>query len=166
MELNMPLLEQYIDISGRQSPDSNLITRLLFRLPRMLYASPQYLERAGEPAHPDELIKHQCLRLRTTEADSWTLKRQEETVEATVQGRFLMNNVGMVQRLCGLGLGIAVLAERVAEVDVARGNIRRIMSDWEATPIAINAITETRLLPAKTQRFVDFLKEKWRSDSF
>ncbi|WP_168879837.1 LysR family transcriptional regulator [Rhizobium sp. P28RR-XV] len=158
------LVGEPFDVALRmgESPDSNLITRLLFRLPRMLYASPAYLAKAGEPSHPGELINHQCLRLRTIEADVWKLQSQKETVDAKVQGRFLMNNVGMVQRLCKLGLGIAVLAERVAETDVAEGSLQRILSDWEATPIAINAITETRLLPAKTQRFVDFLKERWR----
>ncbi len=31
---------------------------------------------------------------------------------------------------------------------------------WAGTSIAIHAITETRLLPAKTPRFIEFLQEQ------
>ncbi|ESX90848.1 LysR family transcriptional regulator [Mesorhizobium sp. LSHC412B00] len=158
------LVGEPVDVAIRmgESPDSNLISRLLFRLPRMLYAAPAYLEHAGEPSHPDQLKQHQCLRLHTSEADTWKLHRGVDTIDAKVGGRFMMNNVGMIQRLCTLGMGVAVLAERVAAADVANGALQRILPDWQATAIAINAITETRLLPAKTQRFVDFLREQWR----
>ena len=35
-----------------------------------------------------------------------------------------------------------------------------VLPGWEGTSIAIHAITETRLLPAKTQRFIAFLQEQ------
>lgn len=34
------------------------------------------------------------------------------------------------------------------------------MPQWHGTPTPIYAITETRLLPAKTQRFIEFLQER------
>jgi DNA-binding transcriptional LysR family regulator len=34
-----------------------------------------------------------------------------------------------------------------------------VLPQWEATPVPVYALTETRLLPAKTQRFIDFLRE-------
>lgn len=43
----------------------------------------------------------------------------------------------------------------------ALGNgTRRVLPAWQATPVPVYAITETRLLPAKTQRFIDFLRER------
>ena len=64
----------------------------------------------------------------------------------------------MIQRLATLNLGIAVLAEQIAADDVARGLLRRVLPQWQASPITVYAITETRLLPAKTQRFIEFLQ--------
>ncbi|ANI60953.1 LysR family transcriptional regulator [Pseudomonas sp. GR 6-02] len=31
---------------------------------------------------------------------------------------------------------------------------------WQAPPVSVYALTETRLLPAKTQRLIEFLREK------
>jgi DNA-binding transcriptional LysR family regulator len=52
-----------------------------------------------------------------------------------------------------------VLAEEVAAEDLASGRLRRMLSQWQARPVPVYAITETRLQPAKTQRFIDFLRE-------
>jgi DNA-binding transcriptional LysR family regulator len=34
------------------------------------------------------------------------------------------------------------------------------LPQWHASPISVYALTETRLLPAKTQRFIEFLREQ------
>jgi DNA-binding transcriptional LysR family regulator len=155
------LVAEPVDIAIRmgESPDSNLIARQLARLPRHLYASPRYIELSGEPSQPAELAKHACLLLRT-QANTWTLHRGAETVEVPVVGRFRLNSVGMMQRLAALDQGIAMLAEEVVADDLAEGRLRRVLPEWQGTPIPVYAITETRLLPAKTQRFIEFLRER------
>jgi DNA-binding transcriptional LysR family regulator len=72
----------------------------------------------------------------------------------------VVNSVGMIRRLATLDLGIPVLAEEVVDEDLANGRLRRVLPQWQATPVPVYAITETRLLPAKTQRFIDFLRER------
>ena len=66
----------------------------------------------------------------------------------------------MVRRLATLDLGIAMLAEEIVADDLASGRLRRVLPEWQATPIPVYAITETRLLPAKIQRFIEFLRER------
>jgi DNA-binding transcriptional LysR family regulator len=140
-------------------PDSNLIARRLALLPRYLYASPQYLERRGEPGQPTDLATHECLRMRTAQPNVWTLHSGAETVEIAVGGRFLLNSIGMIRRLATLDLGIAMLAEEIVAEDLANRTLRRVLPQWQATPIPVYAVTETRLLPAKTQRFIAFLRD-------
>lgn len=158
------LISEPIDVAIRmgESPNSGLITRFIVRLPRYLYASPEYLKRAGEPREPADLAVHECLRLRTAEAGQWTLQHEVQSTQVSVAvgGRFLLNSVGMIQRLATLNLGIALLSQEAAANDVACGRLRRLLPEWKATPISVYAITETRLLPAKTQRFIDFLQER------
>lgn len=143
-----------------EPPTSNLIARQLARLSRYLYASPRYLERAGEPREPADLAQHECLGTRPAKADVWSLQRATESVEVAVGGRFVVNSIGMIRRLATLDLGIAVLAEEVVAEDLASGRLRRVLPQWQATPVPVYAITETRLLPAKTRRFIDFLRER------
>ncbi|MGN7740357.1 LysR family transcriptional regulator [Pseudomonas sp. 22526] len=156
------LISEPVDLVIRmgEPPSSNLIARKLASLPRYLYASPAYLERFGEPAHPRELAGHECLRLRSPKTDNWTLSRPGETLEVEVGGRFQLNSVGLIRRLATLDLGIAVLAQGIVVEELANGSLRRVMPQWQASPIPVYALTETRLLPAKTQRFIEFLRER------
>nr|WP_246883983.1 LysR family transcriptional regulator [Pseudomonas chlororaphis] len=156
------LISEPVDLVIRmgEPPSSNLIARKLASLPRYLYASPAYLERFGEPAHPRELAGHECLRLRSPKTDNWTLSRPGETLEVEVGGRFQLNSVGLIRRLATLDLGIAVLAQGIVTEELANGSLRRVMPQWQASPIPVYALTETRLLPAKTQRFIEFLRER------
>jgi DNA-binding transcriptional LysR family regulator len=155
------LVAEPFDVAIRmgESPDSTLITRQLARLPRYLYASPRYLELSGEPGRPADLAQHECLRLRA-QADTWALHHAGEAVEVEVGGRFRLNSIGMIRRLATLDLGIAMLIEEIVAEDLADGRLRRVLPQWQGTPIPVYAITETRLLPAKTQRFIEFLRER------
>ncbi|MBR1209934.1 LysR family transcriptional regulator [Bradyrhizobium sp. JYMT SZCCT0180] len=158
------LVTEPFDVAIRMGelPDSTLIARQLARVPRYLYASPRYLQLAGEPNEPTDLARHECLRMpRNT---IWTLEDETKEIEIAVGGRFLVNSIGMIRRLATLDLGIAMLAEEIVVEDIAEGRLRRVLPPWQATPILVHAITETRLLPAKTQRFIEFLQERLRQD--
>ncbi len=90
----------------------------------------------------------------------WVLHNTEESLEVAVGGRFQLNSVGLIRRLAALDQGIAVLPAEIVAEDVAQGRLRRVLPDWEGPPTPVYAMTETRLLPAKTQRFIEFLKER------
>ncbi|MNY65424.1 LysR substrate binding domain protein [compost metagenome] len=66
----------------------------------------------------------------------------------------------MLRRLATLDLGIILLPEEIVADEVESGRLRRIMPEWHGTPQPVYAMTETRLLPAKTQRFIQFLTER------
>jgi len=51
-------------------------------------------------------------------------------------------------------------SKKIVADDLANGRLRRVLPQWQATPVPVYAITETRLLPAKTQRFIEFLRER------
>ena len=156
------LVSEPFDVAIRMGkpPDSNLIARQLASLPCHLYASPRYLEQSGEPGHPADLAQHECIGFRTAKSNVWVLYKADESVEVAVGGRFQLNSVGLIRRLAALDLGIAVLPEEIVAEDVAQGQLRRILPDWVGPPTPVYAMTETRLLPAKTQRFIEFLRER------
>jgi DNA-binding transcriptional LysR family regulator len=47
--------------------------------------------------------------------------------------------------------------------DLAEGRLRQILPGWRGNPVPVYALTETRLLPAKTQRFIEFLRDRLKS---
>ncbi|MDO3507611.1 LysR family transcriptional regulator [Ralstonia pseudosolanacearum] len=154
------LVSEPFDVAIRmgEPENSQLIARPLASLRANLYASPGYLERSGEPRTPADLGQHECLGM--LKVGSWTLHEGAHTVTTPVGGRFMLNSVGMIRRLATLDLGIILVPEEIVADDLAAGRLRRVMPGWHGKPMPVYAITETRLLPAKTQRFIEFLRER------
>ncbi|MDE2418602.1 MAG: LysR family transcriptional regulator [Burkholderiales bacterium] len=153
------LISEPFDVAIRMGElnDSNLIARLLAKLAVHAYASPEYLQRAGTPQHPAELANHECLGFPKTAV--WQLHNDSETLDVAVGGKVRANSVGMLRRMAALGMGVALLPVEIAADDVAAGRLVHLLTPWQAKPIPVYALTETRLLPAKTQRFIEFLQE-------
>ncbi len=156
------LVTEPFDIAIRvgELKDSNLIARQLVQLPMYLYATPKYIETSGELSHPQNLNQHDCLGF--PKSGLWVFHHIEtaEEVEATVNGRFKLNNLGMVKRLAMFDQGIVLLPEGMVAEELAEGRLCRVLPDWRGTTVSVYALTETRLLPAKTQRFIEFLRER------
>lgn len=154
------LVSEPFDVAIRmgEPENSQLIARPLAVLPAYLYASPQYLECSGEPAEPADLAHHECLGI--MKASTWTLHDGVNTTTVSIGSRFTLNSVGMICRLATLDMGIIMMLEKIVADDLASGRLRRVLPLWHGTPVSVYAVTETRLLPAKTQHFIKFLRER------
>lgn len=152
------LVSEPFDVAIRmgESENSQLISRLLATLTPYLYASPGYLARSGEPTRPEDLEQHDCFNI--VRGGEWTLHSGKHIARVPVTGRFSLNSVGMLRRLAVLNMGIILLPEEIVADELASGKLRRILPDWHGTPQSVYAITETRLVPAKTQRFIEFMR--------
>lgn len=152
-----------IRIGPPPTTPSTLVARQIALLPRYLYASPDYLKAAAQLTHPDDLTKHVlCIgQALTNQEEAWrTFYRGEEEVNVMIASRFRMNSVGLSRALAVSGVGIAVLDTDLAHEDVASGRLRRILPEWSLAPVPVHAITDTRLLPARTRLFIDFIKAR------
>ncbi|AXI83256.1 LysR family transcriptional regulator [Xylella taiwanensis] len=156
------LVSDPFDVAIRmgESENSQLIARLLASLTPYLYASPGYLKNSGEPSKPADLERHECLSI--LKAGTWTLLDGKRRTTVSVGSRFTLNSIGMIRRLATLDMGIILMPEKIVTADLASGKLRQIMPAWSGTPQPVYAITETRLLPAKTQCFIEFLSERLR----
>lgn len=154
------LVTEPFDVAIRmgEQPSSTLIARHLATLKAEIYASPRYLKRAGEPKNPADLSRHECLGF--PKVGSWTLHKGDEIVQVQVGGRYVLNSVGMFRRLATLDQGLILLPRAVVTEDLASGQLRQVLPGWHGKPTPVYALTETRLLPAKTQRFIEFVGER------
>lgn len=159
------LISESIDVAIRigEPSISNLIARKLTQFNGQLFASQVYLDGRKIPDHPDDLKDHQCIGfLKNT---SWTLTKGEQRITVNCSGRFMLNNVGMMRHLALLHQGIIFVPPQAIMTDLLLGNLVPVLADWQGEATPVYALTETRLLPAKTQLFLDFLLEKLRSVS-
>lgn len=155
---NVDLVSEPYDVAIRigKPKDSNLVARLLAELPGRLYASPKYLKVSGTPQTPEDLGQHQCLDF--PRSGLWRLRNGAEAQEVQVGGRFTMNSVGMIRRLATLHQGVMFAPEQVVADDLVAGRLVQVLPGWVGAAVPVYALTETRLLPAKTQKFLDFLR--------
>ncbi|AIF48807.1 LysR family transcriptional regulator [Dyella japonica] len=154
------LVREPYDVAIRmgEPESSNLIARPLASLSTRLFASPRYLERAGTPVEPQELEAHECLNI--LKASTWMLHRKTESIQVATRSRFTINSVGLIRSLAAQGMGILLVPEKVVVDDLATGRLVPVLPAWRGQSTSVHALTETRLLPAKTQRFIEFFKER------
>jgi DNA-binding transcriptional LysR family regulator len=157
---NVDLVTEPFDlvVRMRPQPDSHLIARGLAHLRPQLYASPGYLATAGEPASPFDLAYHQCIGFPKT--SSWRLHRGGEQVEVAISGRFKLNSPGMARKLAALDLGLVLIPAELVHDELGDGRLQRVLPEWHGEPAPVYMLTESKLLPAKTRHFIDFLKSR------
>lgn len=158
------LLADPFDLAIRMGPapaaPSTLVARQIALLERQLYAAPAYLDRAPPLDHPDDLAQHALCVAPGAMRDGWTLFNGAASSTVQVKTRFAMNSVGLSRALAAEGAGIAVLDSVIARDELASGRLRRVLPQWSLAPIQVHAITDTRLVSARTRLFVDFIKER------
>lgn len=145
-----------VSIRMREPTEQNVIAKRLATLQTELYASPAYLKSKGVPCAPQDLLNHECLRMRDS---PWVLNRTDGLGEevVAVKGQFVANNAGYLRNLGLLELGIFMSAKKMVQPDLEARKLVRVLPDWTMQELSIYALTGTRLLPSKVRMLVDYL---------
>lgn len=144
---------------GELSDDSQLAARRLATTHWALYASPDYLARAGEPFLPEALDTMHGLMLLTRNGDvlPWRLSREGgEPVVVRPAQRTVANAPSMLADLAIAGVGIAGI-DRLMVTDALReGRLKRLLPGWELPGSVCWAVfPERRLMPLRTRVFLE-----------
>lgn len=149
-----------VDLAIRIAPlkDSALIARRLADNPKLIYASPAYLERHGVPHSIDDLEHHECLTFSNFTHWQFLVDGKERSVP--VRSRFSSSGVDGFLSACVSGLGLAQLSAWDVKDEVEKGRLVVVALDG-ASPrdLAIWAVFPSRrqILP-KLRVFLDRLE--------
>ncbi|MBV6272283.1 LysR family transcriptional regulator [Alcaligenaceae bacterium CGII-47] len=125
-----------------------------------IFASQDYLDLHGTPTIPAELTEHECLRASGSKEDSiWELTSGPIVEHINVSGRMAFNNIAMGGTMAALDMGIVPMPLCFANIFNTKPLVR-ILTDWEFGPIPLVALFSSRLMPAKTRVFIDFLSAR------
>ncbi|WP_297800850.1 LysR family transcriptional regulator [Arenimonas sp. GDDSR-1] len=157
------LISDSVDIAFRmgQITDSGLIARRLAVFKVGLYASPGYLKKAPKLKSPADLAAHSCLQLAAL--DFPLVKGSQRTVHKIKSPAYASNSMSLLKSIALRDAGIAMISVPMAQEAVQRGELVRVLPDWCPPEVPVYALTETRLLPAKTRTFLDYLQDKLKS---
>lgn len=167
---SLDLINSELDVALRLGnlPDSSLIARRLAVFRTQVYASPAYIERHGEPLHPDDLQHHRTLGVRKLRNAPfvWPLSDGTRSQDYRIDPILVANDPAALNGalLCGEGLMLSadVMVKHFAE----QGLIRRVLAGWTGPEYAFNAVFPGgRVQTPKVRAFVDFLVERLDFDT-
>ena len=161
------LVAEGFDLAIRIGPleDSSCAVRYLAESRLALYASPDYLARAGMPATLDEVARRPTLTLSRLGRHGrfyWPLARQNgEARELAITPQLVANDPGVIKFAALAGLGVALLPVILIRPEVESGQLLPVLPDWEGPPTEIGAVYPSRRgLSPKVRVFIDFLSER------
>lgn len=169
-------IQEAVDISIRikQQLEEGMVARHIAAIPFIFCASPAYLDRAGRPQAPEELINHDCLMFRIPANGRilpWGFIRNGVRFDAQVRMAMVGDDIDVLARLAASGGGIARLGAFVARSYIDRGELEEIFiaDTVKVTNNPARAIAEPldvyislrdrHELTPKVRAFIDFLVE-------
>lgn len=170
INLTLDFSDQFVDIiSGGYDlairigdlPDSNLISQKLGVDQRVIVASPEYINKHGEPKTPKELVRHNAL-IFTNPAplNHWVFKDTKGKEQGVkVSGNFETNNCETLNGAALSGLGIAQRPLWDVWNSVQSGDLVVLLKTYQTPRFDIQVVYPGRknILP-KNHVFIEMLK--------
>jgi DNA-binding transcriptional LysR family regulator len=161
------LLSESVDVAVRMAvlPDSSLVVRKIADCPRVLCASPGYLQANGRPRTPDDLLQHNCLLLRYPGSAQarWTLNAPDGPTVVPVSGRFDADDGDVLTEWALQGAGITLKPYWEVADHLNRGELEVVLPEFPPDEVSLTLLYPNKhLLPARVRLFADFLVERTR----
>ncbi|OWO79784.1 LysR family transcriptional regulator [Photorhabdus luminescens] len=157
------LIEHGIDVAirgGGELSDSSLRSRKLIKVPRVLCASPAYIEASEKILIPENLTSHNCLIYSLSSSPRrWMFHNQNDVKVVDLKpGTYVVNNGLALKQAALAGHGVVLLPELLVIDELQSGELVRLLPEWEADTQALYAIQPFhKERSIKARAFIDFL---------
>lgn len=162
------LVAEGVDVAIRVRPrpfdDSDLVMRILADRGHCLVASPTLVASMGTPQRPDELSRWPGLSMAVgKQVHQWSLTGPDGAkAQIHFTPRLITGDMLALREAAIAGVGLVQLPLLMARDQLAKGELVRVLTDWEPQREVIHAVFPSRrgLLPA-VRALVEFLSEEY-----
>ena len=157
------LVRAAVDVAirlGRQA-DSGATVQRIASIPRVIVASPAYLDRFGTPGHPNALADHRIVGGPASAVpNAWKFERHGETVTVDLEPGFSTNeNEGAIAAAVA-GLGVTSTSAWACRREMDDHSLVRLLPDWTTIDIPVFAFYPMgRATRAVGRALVDHLQD-------
>jgi DNA-binding transcriptional LysR family regulator len=167
LKIVLPVTDRYpdlvtegLDVSFQFGalPDSSATMRKMIDQPRILTASPGYLQERGTPAAPSDLAHHAVITSPAHPSPTFSFRKDGRAVSVRIDSALSVDiNEGAIASAVA-GLGIAVSSEGSARAELEAGTLVRVLPEWDFGSQEINAVfVGGRSIKPAARAFTDFL---------
>lgn len=178
VNLRLRLTDRKVDLTAEgldlafflgQPEDSTLKIRKIADVPRVLCASPDYLDRNGLPRNGDDLISqgHECLNLRYPGATEfrWLLKTPGGPKRFRIAGRYECDDGDVLTDWALSGAGIALKPVFEIAEHLKSGKLVPVATETPPEPIQMACLfAHRRGQDPKVRLFMEYMIEKIAAD--
>ena len=117
---------------GDQVEKDMIAVRLTPDTQTMIVGAPDYFAHRPVPASIDDLMKHECIRLRLAGGGvyAWEMLDRGAAVDVRVRGRYTFNGVYQMLNAALSGNGLAYMTEDMAVPHLQAGRLVSVMADF------------------------------------
>ena len=161
------LVAEGVDVALRFGPlsDSTATVRRILAWPRVLAASPAYLDKAGAPLTPTDLAQHAIILGPASLSGHWSFRKGDTATSFQVEGKLTIRaSLGAIAAAVE-GLGIVMTPLGACRRELERGELVRLLPEWDAGTVELNAVYASgRAAKPSARAFVDYLIAALRED--
>ena len=157
------LVQEGIDAAVRVGnlSDSSLIARRIAQLRGVTCASPEFIERFGEPRDPSELPAEHCLQMfkaGTNQVRDWMFRKGDVEHTIVPAARLAFSDPESAVAAAVSGAGFVRSLDFTVEAQIASGLLQPVLEDWNDGaywPVSV-VYPQHRQPTAKIRAFIDF----------
>lgn len=172
IEIDLTVTNRIVDVIGTGHdagiryggtvPEDMIAQRLSPDIRWVVAGSAEYLERFGVPEHPQDLLKHRCLRIRlgNDRMYDWEFEKEHERVAIAVPGAITIDETRVGLSLARHGAGLMYVPEPAIAPLVESGQVIRVLDDWNSVaPGFYMYYSSHRHLPVGLRLLIDLIRE-------
>jgi DNA-binding transcriptional LysR family regulator len=119
--------------SGEQVAKDMIAVRIAPDMRMAVVGAPSYFRKQSEPEKPQDLIGHNCINLRLPTHGSlyaWEFEKSGRELKVRVEGQLTFNATAQMLHAALAGLGLAYVPEGLVQAQIAKGRLKRVLTDW------------------------------------
>lgn len=145
--------------------DKSLIMRKIATLPRLLVATPSFLDRYGTPSEPADLLKMPWLGVLQPHFDArseFTLQHDDgSTFDLRFKPGLLLDSVTALREAALHDAGFTMLPEWIVGRDIANGRLILLLPRWHMPDFDLSiAYGVDRHITGRLRAFIDFVHDE------
>ena len=130
------IVAQRFDIGvrlGDQVAKDMIAVRIAPDMRMAVVAAPSYFSKHPPPETPEELTRHNAIKLRLPTYGglyAWEFEKEGHKQNARVEGQMTFNTLSQMLQAAVNGIGVAYVAEELAQPYIANGRLVQVLEDW------------------------------------